>query len=101
MLMGILGAAGAWWDASVDVRGRACMASGFGCVHAPSLVAMEAVGVRRRVSLASGSVRVPERGRACACVYLRVRAYTEHSLVLCLKIVLMKRRIIKPRQLQG
>lgn len=71
MLMGILGAAGAWWDASVDVRGRACMASGFGCVHAPSLVAMEAVGVRRRVSLASGSVRVPG---ARTCVRVRVFA---------------------------
>lgn len=57
--------------ASVDVRGRARMALGFGCVRAPALVALEAVGVRRRVSLALGSVRVPERGRAC----VRVRVF--------------------------
>lgn len=69
----------------MDVRGRARMALGFGCVRAPALVALEAVGVRRRVSLALGSVRVPERGRACvrarACIPV-CALNTEHSLVL-------------------
>lgn len=75
-------------------------------VRGPALVALEAVGMRRRAPLASGPVCVPGgvralgRVRARACVSACACAcvlYTERSLLLCLKIVLTKRKIIRPR----
>lgn len=62
--VGVVGAAGVWRWACVSVCERGPVALGLGCAHAPTLVALETMGVRRRAPSVFGL-------GVCVCAHAR------------------------------